>query len=87
MFLSKFTGTVPTGVPQGYILGQASFIVCINDFSSDLSKFYVSTVMYVDYLAVKISVSTINLVNQLISHVNSVTDDSSASHVRCLNKE
>lgn len=59
----------------GSILEQTTFIACINDFSSALSNVYVSNVMHVDYLAVKISSSTINLINQLIFHVSSVTKD------------
>lgn len=54
-------------------------IVYINDFPSALSNVCVSSFMYADDLAVQISCKNINLVNQLLSPVNSVAEDWTAA--------
>lgn len=63
-----------------YILGPTMIIVYINDFPSAISNVCMSSFMHADDLAVQISCSNINLVNQLfLSHVNSVAEDWTAA--------
>uniref|UniRef100_A0A1B6JF12 Reverse transcriptase domain-containing protein n=1 Tax=Homalodisca liturata TaxID=320908 RepID=A0A1B6JF12_9HEMI len=78
---------VITGVPQGSILGPTMFIVYINDLPSALNNVCVSSFMYADDLAIQISCSNINLVNQIMSHFNSVAEDWTAANGLCLNKD